>query len=73
MLSSVLNSERAIQVNIEIMRSFVRLNLRRVAQVLNARVRVVFEPEETNSGRDTVRAAVSRRAVRRKQKRGQVS
>jgi len=48
-------------------------NLRRVAQVLKARVRVIFEPEETDSGRDTARVAISRRAVRRKQKRGQVS
>ena len=48
-------------------------NLRRVAHVLKARVRVVFEPEGTDSGRDTARVAVSRRAIRRKQKRGQVS
>jgi transcriptional regulator with XRE-family HTH domain len=43
-------------------------NLRRVAHALNARVRVVFEPEEANSGRNTVRLAASRRAIRRKQK-----
>lgn len=48
-------------------------NLRRVALALNARVRVVFEPVGTNSGRNTVRAAVPSRAVRRKQKRSQVS
>jgi transcriptional regulator with XRE-family HTH domain len=48
-------------------------NLRRVAQVLKARVRVVFEPEETNSGRDIARDMISHRAVGRKQKRGQVS
>jgi transcriptional regulator with XRE-family HTH domain len=44
-------------------------NLRRVAQVLKARVRVVFEPEGTNRGRDNTRDAVSRRAASRKQKR----
>lgn len=43
-------------------------NLRRVAQVLNARVRVVFEPAGTNSGRDTARDAISRRTNRRKQR-----
>lgn len=48
-------------------------NLRRVAQVLKARVRVVFEPEETNNGRDIARERISHRAVGRKQKRGQVS
>jgi transcriptional regulator with XRE-family HTH domain len=48
-------------------------NLRRVAHALKARVRVVFEPERTDSGRGTARDAVSRRAVRRKQKRDQVS
>ena len=48
-------------------------NLRRVAQVLKARVRVIFEPEGTDSGKDTARDAVSRRAIRRKQKGDQVS
>lgn len=48
-------------------------NLRRVAHVLKARVRVVFEPEGTNSERDTARAAISSRAHRRKQKRDHVS
>jgi transcriptional regulator with XRE-family HTH domain len=43
-------------------------NLRRVAHVLKARVRVVFEPEGTDSGKNTVSGAVSRRADRRKQK-----
>jgi hypothetical protein len=55
MLSSVLNSERAVQVNIEIMRAFVRLrqllashaNLARKLQALekkyDARFRVVFD------------------------------
>lgn len=39
-------------------------NLRRVAHALNARVRVVFEPEEANSKRDSVRIAVPRVAKR---------
>ena len=43
-------------------------NLRRVAHALKARVRVVFEPEGTDSARDTVRVAASRRANHRKQK-----
>ena len=43
-------------------------NLRRVARLLNARVRVVFEPEETNSGSDIAGEAISRRANRRKQR-----
>jgi transcriptional regulator with XRE-family HTH domain len=43
-------------------------NLRRVAQVLKARVRVVFEPEEADGGKNTVRVAAPRRAIRRKQK-----
>ena len=42
-------------------------NLRRVAQVLKARVRVVFEPV-ANGERDTARVAISSRAHRRKQK-----
>jgi transcriptional regulator with XRE-family HTH domain len=46
-------------------------NLRRVAQVLNARVRVVFEPEGADSGKKTVRVTTPRRAIRRKQKRDQ--
>jgi transcriptional regulator with XRE-family HTH domain len=45
-----------------------RANLRRVAHVLKARVRVVFEPEGTDSGKNTASVAVSRRADRRKQK-----
>ena len=42
-------------------------NLRRVAQVLKARVRVVVEPV-ANGERDTARVAISSRAHRRKQK-----
>lgn len=41
-------------------------NLRRVAQVLNARVRVVFEPEGKNGGKTPARDEISRRANRRK-------
>jgi transcriptional regulator with XRE-family HTH domain len=48
-------------------------NLRRVAHALKARVRVVFEPEGTDSQKNTVRVVASRRANPRKQKRGQVS
>jgi transcriptional regulator with XRE-family HTH domain len=48
-------------------------NLRRVASALHARVRVSFEPEAANSGRNTGRVVVSRGAIRRKQKRDQVS
>ena len=55
MLSSALNSERAIQVNIEIMRTFVRLRemiashkdladrLRHLEKKYDARFRVVFD------------------------------
>jgi ribosome-binding protein aMBF1 (putative translation factor) len=50
-----------------------RANLRRVAHALKARVRVVFEPEGTDSRKNTVRVAASRRAIRCKQKGGQVS
>ena len=45
-------------------------DLRRVAHALKARVRVVFEPEGTDSGKKNVRVAASRRPVSRKQKRG---
>ena len=42
----------------------------RFQQALDAlKVRVVFEPEGTVSGKNTVRATASRRAVSRKQKR----
>lgn len=43
-------------------------NLRRVAHVLKARVRVVFEPEETASGKSSLRDTVSRRSKRRKRR-----
>jgi len=45
MLSTVLNSERAIQVNIEIMRAFVRLarNLRALENKYDEQFKVVFE------------------------------
>ena len=47
-------------------------NLRRVAGVLHARVRVTFEPEEAPSKGNSRRVAISRGAARRKQKRGHV-
>ncbi|MGI9067211.1 MAG: helix-turn-helix domain-containing protein [Pyrinomonadaceae bacterium] len=47
-------------------------NLRRVADVLHARVRVTFETEETNGKRGSKRVTASPAAGRRKQKRGQV-
>ena len=47
-------------------------NLRRVAEVLHARVRVTFEPEQATNRRSSNRAAVSRGTVRRKQKREHV-
>jgi transcriptional regulator with XRE-family HTH domain len=47
-------------------------NLRRVAGVLHARVRVTFEPEQATNKRTSKRATVSRGTVRRKQKREQV-
>jgi hypothetical protein len=45
MLSTVLNSERAIKVNIEIMRAFVRLarNLRALENKYDEQFKVVFE------------------------------
>jgi hypothetical protein len=43
MLSSVLNSERAIQVNIEIMRSFVRLRQMLVSNTELARKLIELE------------------------------
>lgn len=46
MLSSILNSERAIQVNIQIMRTFVRLrkdkDLQKRIEQLEKKVRIVF-------------------------------
>jgi transcriptional regulator with XRE-family HTH domain len=47
-------------------------NLRRVADVLHARVRVTFEPESATSKRKSRRAKISRPSVRRKQKRDRV-
>jgi transcriptional regulator with XRE-family HTH domain len=47
-------------------------NLRRIAGVLHARVRVTFEPEEASAKRKSRRAAVSRGTPRRKQKREHV-
>jgi len=47
-------------------------NLRRIADVLHARVRVTFEPEEALSKRNTRRVTISRVGVRRKQKRDHV-
>src|SRR5688572_10289017 len=44
-------------------------NLRKVAGVLHARVRVTFEPEEETGKLKSRRAAASRSTVRRKQKR----
>ena len=44
-------------------------NLRKVAGVLRARVRVTFEPEEETGKLKSRRAAASRGTVRRKQKR----
>ena len=44
-------------------------NLRKVAGVLHARVRVTFEPEEKTGNLKSRRAAASRGTVRRKQKR----
>jgi transcriptional regulator with XRE-family HTH domain len=41
-------------------------NLRRVAGVLKARVRVVFEPEEVNKGKVSTRAATHRNGKRAK-------
>jgi transcriptional regulator with XRE-family HTH domain len=48
-------------------------NLRRVAGALHARVRVTFVPEEAKRKRNSRSVAVARGAVRRKQKRDQVS
>jgi transcriptional regulator with XRE-family HTH domain len=47
-------------------------NLRKVAGVLRARVRVTFEPEEETGKLKRRRAAASRSTVRRKQKREHV-
>ncbi|HEX6188876.1 MAG TPA: helix-turn-helix transcriptional regulator [Pyrinomonadaceae bacterium] len=47
-------------------------NLRKVAGVLRARVRVTFEPEEETGKLKSGRAAASRGAVRRKHKRERV-
>ena len=47
-------------------------NLRRVAGVLHARVRVTFEPEESPRKTSWKRSAVSRSGDRRKQKRDHV-
>ncbi len=41
-------------------------NLRRVAAVLKARVRVVFEPEEANKSKQSARAATDRNGKRAK-------
>src|SRR5437667_2467908 len=43
-------------------------NLRRIADVLHARVRVTFEPEEAPGKRNSRRVVVSRGGARRKQK-----
>ena|SRR5260370_42290115 len=44
------------------------IKIERVAHALKARVRVVFEPEGTDTRRNTVRVAAPRRANRRNQK-----
>ena len=64
MLSSVLNSERAIDVNIAIMRTFVKLRQMEDEAHRDTVTRKNFEIASKNFGYDTAEAVLSRSLAR---------